>query len=153
MPRKTAFFEGWSWFKFNNLGLELGTNLKFYTSLSKGLKLNVCRSYRRKTGRGGGLPPCWIGLKVVEGFSGNILLVHEKSRHQNRPKKLENIFCQNISIKQWNQDCKSLLSYSLKSWKPSSRLTSTPSLSAKHHILICAIEKEAGCNILVKIKL
>ena len=41
LTRKTAFFEGWSWFKFNNLGLALGTNLKFYTSLSKGLKLKV----------------------------------------------------------------------------------------------------------------
>ena len=28
MIRKTAFFEGWSWFKFNNLGLTLGTNLE-----------------------------------------------------------------------------------------------------------------------------
>ena len=26
--------------KFNNLGLALGTNLKFYTSVAKGLKLN-----------------------------------------------------------------------------------------------------------------
>ena len=39
--QKNRFFEGWSWFKFNNLGLALGKNLKFYTSLSKGLKLNV----------------------------------------------------------------------------------------------------------------
>ena len=31
----------WSWFKFNNLALALGTNLKFSTSLSKGLKLKV----------------------------------------------------------------------------------------------------------------
>ena len=30
-----------SWFKFNNLGLALGANLKFYTSLSKGLNLKV----------------------------------------------------------------------------------------------------------------
>ena len=30
-----AFFEGWSWFKFNNLGLALRTNLKFYTSLNR----------------------------------------------------------------------------------------------------------------------
>ena len=30
-----------SWFKFNNLGLALGANLKLYTSLSKGLKLKV----------------------------------------------------------------------------------------------------------------
>ena len=39
--RKTAFFEGWSWFKFNNLGLALGTNLKFYTSMVKELMLKV----------------------------------------------------------------------------------------------------------------
>ena len=41
LTRKTAFFDGWSWFKFNNLGLALGTNLKFYTSVAKGLKLKV----------------------------------------------------------------------------------------------------------------
>ena len=41
MTRKTTFFEGWSWFKFNNLGLVLGTKLKIYTSLAKGLKLKV----------------------------------------------------------------------------------------------------------------
>ena len=28
-------------FKFNNLGLELGTNLKFYISVVKGLKVKV----------------------------------------------------------------------------------------------------------------
>ena len=38
---RSCFFEGWSWFKFNNLELALGTNLKFYTSLSKRLKLKV----------------------------------------------------------------------------------------------------------------
>ena len=32
---------GWSWFKFNNLRLALGTNLKFYTSVAKVLKLEV----------------------------------------------------------------------------------------------------------------
>ena len=71
MTRKTTFFEGWSWFKLNNLGLALGTNLKFYTSFSKGLKLKVgnsyvCRKCRGKTGSGGGggflPPPSWIGL-------------------------------------------------------------------------------------------
>ena len=41
LTRKTALFEGWSWFKFNNLGLALGTNLKVYTSVAKGLKLKV----------------------------------------------------------------------------------------------------------------
>ena len=43
MTRKITFFEGWSWFKFNNLGLALGTNLIFYTSVAKGLKLKVRR--------------------------------------------------------------------------------------------------------------
>ena len=41
LTRKTVFFDGWSWFKFNNLGVALGTNLKFYTSVAKGLKLKV----------------------------------------------------------------------------------------------------------------
>ena len=41
LTRKTAFYEGWSRFKFNNLVLALGTNLKFYTSVAKGLKLKV----------------------------------------------------------------------------------------------------------------
>ena len=33
--------KGWSWFKFNNPGLALGTNLKLYTSMAKGLKVKV----------------------------------------------------------------------------------------------------------------
>ena len=41
LTRKTDFLEGWSWFKSNDLGLALGTNLKFYTSVAKGLKLKV----------------------------------------------------------------------------------------------------------------
>ena len=32
---------GWSWFKFNNLGLTLGMALKFQASMAKGLKLKV----------------------------------------------------------------------------------------------------------------
>ena len=43
MTRKTAFFEGWSWFQFNNLGLALGAHLKFYISVAMGLKLNVTK--------------------------------------------------------------------------------------------------------------
>ena len=42
---KTAFFEGWSWFKLNNLGLALATNMKFYTRVPKGSKLKV-RKFR-----------------------------------------------------------------------------------------------------------
>ena len=45
MTRKTAFFEGWSWFKFNNLRLAQSMNLKFYTSVEKGLKLKVRKFY------------------------------------------------------------------------------------------------------------
>ena len=41
LKRKTIFFEGWSWFRFNNQGLALDTGLKFYTSVVKGLKLKV----------------------------------------------------------------------------------------------------------------
>ena len=41
MTRKTAFFKGWSWFKFNSFKLVQGTNLKFYTSVAKRLKLKL----------------------------------------------------------------------------------------------------------------
>ena len=33
--QKKHFFEGWSWFKFNYLGLALGMTLKLYTSVAK----------------------------------------------------------------------------------------------------------------------
>ena len=41
MTTKITFFEGWSWLKFNNLGLTLGVVLEFYTSVAKRLKLKV----------------------------------------------------------------------------------------------------------------
>ena len=41
LTKKTAFLEEWSWFKFNNWELALGTNLKFYTNVVKGLKLRA----------------------------------------------------------------------------------------------------------------
>ena len=71
---KTAFFEGCSWFRFNNLGLFWGEILRqcgkrIETKSQKVLGANsyVCRSCRGKTGRGweGGFlppPPSWIGL-------------------------------------------------------------------------------------------
>ena len=73
MIRKIAFFEGWSWFKFNNLGLALGKNLKFFTSVAKGLKIKVRRfwgqnsTFLENTGEklvGGPfcLTSSWIGL-------------------------------------------------------------------------------------------
>ena len=60
---KNCFFERWSWFKFNNLGLAVGTNLKFYASLSKELKLKVRKSL--------GLIPTFLevtGEKLVGGL-------------------------------------------------------------------------------------
>ena len=39
--QKNHFFEGWSWFEFNNLGLALDMTLKFYTSVEKVLKQKV----------------------------------------------------------------------------------------------------------------
>ena len=44
--KKNCFFQGWSWFKFNNLGLVLGTNLKLYTSVKEGSKLKVRKFWR-----------------------------------------------------------------------------------------------------------
>ena len=41
MIRITNFFEGWSWFIFNNLGLALEMALIFDTSVAKMLELNV----------------------------------------------------------------------------------------------------------------
>ena len=59
LTRKTALFESWSWFKLNNLELAPGTNLKFYTSMAKRLKLKVAKVFGLQTGRGSflNLPP------------------------------------------------------------------------------------------------
>ena len=51
----SAFFERWSWFEFNNLGLALDTNKSQEVF---GANSYVCRSYRRKTVRG----PFWSPL-------------------------------------------------------------------------------------------
>ena len=69
MTRKTAFLEGCSWFKFNNFGLALGTNLTFYASVAEGLKLKVRKFL--------GLIPTFaevIGEKLVGGFFGPLIL-------------------------------------------------------------------------------
>ena len=41
MTRKTAIFDGWSRCKFNNLGLALDINLKYFNIVAKRLKLKV----------------------------------------------------------------------------------------------------------------
>ena len=41
MTRKTNFFQGWSWFMFNNFGLALDMALTFDTSVAKTSKLKL----------------------------------------------------------------------------------------------------------------
>ena len=74
LTRKTAFFQERSWFRFNNLGLALSTNLKFYASVAKGLNLKVRKfwglipTFVEVTGENlAGRPFCphpqsWVGL-------------------------------------------------------------------------------------------
>ena len=92
MTRKIAFFEGWSWFKFNNLRLALGTNLKFCTSVAKGLELKFRKfwgsnsTFVEVTGEnlvGGGTfcsptppPPSWIGLKLLQFYFTLLILTY-----------------------------------------------------------------------------
>ena len=58
-PKNSSFFEGYTWFKFNNLRLTLDMALKFYTSVAmiktksqRILATKFCRVYRGKNGRG-----------------------------------------------------------------------------------------------------
>ena len=44
--QKNRIFERWSWLKFSSLKLALGTNLKFYTNVAKGLRLKVRKFLR-----------------------------------------------------------------------------------------------------------
>ena len=54
-----AFFEEFSWFKFNNLGLAVGMALKFGTSVTKRVKTKSQKVFgaNSKTGRGDFLAP------------------------------------------------------------------------------------------------
>ena len=81
---KTAFFERPSCFKFNNLGLALRTNSKFYTSVAKGLKLKFRKfwglSYKGKTGRG---PFCTPSCPILnrdnrESYDGFVVLAERE---------------------------------------------------------------------------
>ena len=75
LTRKTAFFDRWSWFRFNNLGLALGKNLKFYTSVAKWLKLKnrkfwgLIRTFVEVTGKknaSGAFLPQPLCLKILK---------------------------------------------------------------------------------------
>ena len=84
MTRRIAFSEGRSWFKFNNLGLVLGTNLEFCTSVAKGLKLKVRKfwgpnaTFVEVTGEKlvGGAPPPLILNRV------NDVIKEETKKHK-----------------------------------------------------------------------
>ena len=78
--QKNHFFDRWPWFKFNNSGLALGLNLKFYASVAKVLKLKVRKflglipTFLEVTGEtlvGG---PFWIALKQPVEFALSNLL-------------------------------------------------------------------------------
>ena len=64
MTRKTYFYKGCYWFKFNNLGLEIAMDLKWtYTSVARELKLKVRKFW--------GLSPTFVEVpwkKLVGGL-------------------------------------------------------------------------------------
>ena len=105
MTRKTAFLEGRSWLKFNNLGLVLDTNLKFYTSVPNRLKLKVRKfwelipTFVEFTGEKlvgeaflAPLPqpprPSWIGLKLNTLYLKVLIRDLVKSKHSNSNERL-----------------------------------------------------------------
>ena len=59
--QKNRLFEGWSWFKFNNLELALGTSLKSYNIVAKRLRLKVSEFW--------GLTPTFVEItgKILVG--------------------------------------------------------------------------------------
>ena len=74
--QKKTFFEGCTWFKFNNLGVALGIALKFYTSVAKGWQLEVWKFWE--------LTPTFVEVTA-------------KKAHVNRVKKLEKSLKMNMA--------------------------------------------------------
>ena len=72
MTRKNNFFEGCCWLKFNNLEPTLRMALKFYTNVTKELKLKVGKSGRKPFYPHPPLPS-WIGLTDI----GKLLMVEK----------------------------------------------------------------------------
>ena len=50
LDQKTRYFEGWSWFKFNNLRLVLCKALKVYSSMGRRLKLKLRKCWGKLVG-------------------------------------------------------------------------------------------------------
>ena len=67
MTKIIAFFERWSSFKFNDFGLALGMDLRFYTSVAKGLKV--------KSRKVLGLTPTFVEV-TAEKLVGEAILVN-----------------------------------------------------------------------------
>ena len=79
-PEKLLFFwgggeggRGGSWFRLNNLGRTIGATLKFYTSITKGLKLNVRKFW--------GLNPTFVEVigEKLEGGGGHKVVAPQGS--------------------------------------------------------------------------
>ena len=67
MTKKNSFLEGWSWFKFNNVGLALGMALKFYAIVTQFYTIPTSVEFTEEKLVGGlfsrPLPPFWIGWR------------------------------------------------------------------------------------------
>ena len=81
--QKTNFFEGWSRLQLNNLGQVLGMSWKVYTSVAKGLKLELKKCL--------GLVPTFVEVK------GELGLTHKSKNWMKRATlsktKLRNLSC------------------------------------------------------------
>ena len=91
--KKPAFFEGWTWFKFNNLGLTPDTNVKFYTSGAKRLRLKVRKLWE--------LIPTFVYVtrkKLVGGTCSVLEAIHCQFEGQARRYKMERENTAEISI-------------------------------------------------------
>ena len=83
--QKNRIFERWSWLKFSNLKLALGTNLKFYTSVVKRLKLKVRKFL--------GPIPTFVEVTGEKLEGGAFLFPPTPAPHLNRVKDLKNKIC------------------------------------------------------------
>ena len=88
-PEK-RFFEGCSWFKFDNLGLALGPNLNFYTSVVKGLKLKVRKIWE--------LNPTFV-KDTGEELVGGLFAVHPPPRHPEKSKITVHCFDKSVTLR------------------------------------------------------
>ena len=99
--QKNPFFEGWSWFKFNNLGLARGTDLKFYTSVAKELKLKGSKFW--------GLFPTFVEVTEKKLIGGAFLPPRPPP-----PPILKRVNVNNRMLSLWTNFCSKFLTKILK---------------------------------------